>query len=497
MGPTLKKPLMIASQTQPGTGANNSNTKIVLQAKRMAVYYIKYGIFNEMRQSVDFLLSIAVFSVVLIFSVFKNISILIPMVFGLLCFSATAMYRGFHWMHVIKMVARGFKKSLIVIRIFVLIGLITAMWRACGTIPFFVYYGTQLIYPQFFILFSFLLSCMVSLSIGTSFGTASTIGVVLIVLAQSGQVNLNITAGAIIAGAYFGDRCAPTSSSANLVATLTNTHLYDNIKNMFKTAAIPFIVSVLIYSFFSLQNPMLAGGSSILSEISGNFNLSPFVMLPALIILVLSIMKYDVKLSMLLSVISGAAICLWVQHIPLADVLRYMLLGYTLPAGGSFAKIIAGGGLISMVKVVFIVLIASAYSGIFEEADLFHDIQPFLEKLSRRIALFPTMVITSITTSAFSCNQTLAIILTHQLLHQTYTDNGYSNEELAIDIENSVVLIAALIPWSIAVAVPIATLSADIGCIPYAVFLYLVPLTILFQKSKHFMTPVRIIFKWN
>ena len=138
-----------------------------------------------------------------------------------------------------------------------------------------------------------------------------------------------------------------------------------------------------------------------------------------------------------------------------------------------------------MIKVSSIVLIASTYSGIFEETGMLNDIQKLLEKLSIKIKLYPTMIITSIITTIFSCNQTLAIILTHQLMNKIYKDNGYSNSDIAIDLENTVVLIAVLIPWSIAVAVPIDTLSADIRSIPYAVFIYLVPLVNFFRKSKY------------
>lgn len=424
----------------------------------------------------DFLLAIIIFAVSLFFSILKNISTIIPLLIGLVCFIATALNRGFKLNHVFKMMTAGMLKSLIVIRIFVLIGLITAIWRACGTIPFFVYYGTKLINPEYFILFAFLLSSIVSFTLGTSFGTVGTIGVVLIVLARGGNVDVSITAGAIFSGAFFGDRCAPTSSSANLVASITGTNLYDNVKNMFATAAIPFIAASFIYLLFSKENPLILTNNSLLNDISENFQLHLVTMLPALIILSLAIFKVDVKIAMLLSIVSGIIISIFIQDLSIINIFKYIIAGYKLNSNGTFSDIISGGGLISMVNVSFIVLIASTYSGIFEGTGMLNDIQNSLEKISLKIKLYPTMVLTSIITAMFGCNQTLAIILSHQLMDKIYKNNSRSNSELAIDLENTVVLISELIPWNIAIAVPMATLSVGPKSIPFAVFLYLVPL---------------------
>lgn len=423
----------------------------------------------------DFLLAISIFTVSLIISIIKNISIIVPLIIGLFTFSFTALIRGYNIRNVLNMIFNGMKKSLIVIRIFVLIGSITAIWRACGTIPFFVYYGAKMIHPDYFILFAFLLPCIVSLALGTSFGTVGTIGVVLIVLAKGGNVDINIAAGAIISGAYFGDRCAPTSSSANLVAAITETNLYDNVKNMFITAFVPFVLTVLIYIFLSKGNPLNAKNTELLDNIREHFKLDIIVLIPALIIFTLSVLRVSVKLSMTVSIASGIILCIFVQHISFYDIIKFMIWGYKLKSNGSFAGIISGGGIMSMVKVACIVLIASSYSGIFEETGMLNDIQKLLERVSKKIKIFPTMILTSIVTTIFSCNQTIAIILTNQLMNKIYKNNGYSNSDIAIDLENTVVLIAELIPWSIAVAVPIATLSADIRSIPFAAFLYLVP----------------------
>lgn len=429
----------------------------------------------------DFIFAVLFFAFSLIMSLVKGFSIIIPLIIGLFLFASCALYRGNTLISIFKMMNKGIRKSLTVLRIFVLIGILTAIWRASGTIPFFVYYGTKIIHPEYFILLSFWLTCIVSFALGTSFGTAGTIGIVLIVLARGSQIDINMVAGAVISGAYFGDRCAPTSSSANLVAALTETDLYDNVKNMLVTGAIPFILSSLIYFYLSKLHPITTTDNILAGEIAKYYKLSIMAAVPALVIFAASAFKLDVKLSMCISILSGIIISIALQGLPLKDVFHSVIFGYELRADSPFSEIVSGGGLLSMLNVSIMIIIASTYSGIFDETGMLNDIEKSLKKLSLKISLYPTMIITSIITVAFCCNQTLAVMLTHQLMEKLYEDKGYSNSLLALDLENTVIMIAELIPWSIAIAVPIATLSAGIGSIPYAVFPFLVPLVNLFR----------------
>lgn len=424
----------------------------------------------------EFLISVVIFTISLIFSLIKDISILIPLIIGMISFSLSALHRGHGIKEVTYMILKGMKKSLSLMPIFALIGIITALWRASGTIPFLVYYGTKLMNPDYFILFAFLLSCLVSFALGTSFGTIGTIGVVLIVLAKGGGVNTSTAAGAIISGAFFGDRCSPVSSSANLVAAVTGTDLYDNVKRMMVTGAIPFIVTVIIYLLMSKSNPVQITDSTLLGDISACFSLSYITVLPAVIIFILALMKKSVKISLLFSIIAAFVICLSVQKMYFAEVIYTMIFGFTLKSGGTLSDIISGGGLLSMLNVSLIVVIASSYSGIFEETGMLNDIQGLLKKMIEKTGIYLTTAFTSLVTGAFCCNQTLPVLLTYQLMNKIYDEKGLTKEDIAIDIENTVIMTAELFPWSIAIAVPLATLSADAGSILYAVYLYLIPL---------------------
>jgi NhaC family Na+:H+ antiporter len=251
---------------------------------------------------------------------------------------------------------------------------------------------------------------------------------------------------------------------------------------MFKTSVIPFAACILIYGVLSFQNPLYLGENEIGSEIIRIFKLNWIVVLPALIILVLAAFRVDVKLSMLVSIISGAVIALLVQKESIYDVVRYIITGYSIEEQSFLGDIIMGGGIASMLKVTLIILVSFALSGVFEGTSLLKDVEKWVFWLSGKIGIFATMIVTSIMAGSFGCSQTLAIMLTYQLVKNMYSSAGIDKYELAVDIENTVIVISALIPWNIAGAVPAAALTANSSYTIYAYYLYLLPLVCLAAK---------------
>ena len=222
--------------------------------------------------------------------------------------------------------------------------------------------------------------------------------------------------------------------------------------------------------------------AEILAEIASGYSLHPATFVPALVIIAMALLRYDVKLAMLISIASGAAIALWAQGVSPAETLSCMIWGYTPQGGGRFAQIIAGGGLTSMMGTIFIILIASGYSGIFEGAGLLDGVLSFLKRSTRKWASYPITLVTSIFAAILGCNQTLTIVLTHQLTQGIYKERNAADGDLALDLEDTAVLVAVLVPWNIAVATPLAILGAGPASIPYAFFLYLLPLCRLFTR---------------
>lgn len=418
----------------------------------------------------------------LLFSAYKGINIFYPLFAGLLLFSSLAYKRGFTVKELFGMILKGSKKSFAIINILLLIGAMTAVWRASGTVAYVVYYGIKLIDPRYFILYAFLLSCLVSFLLGTSIGTAGTIGMILMVMVRGGDININLVAGAIIAGVYFGDRCSPMSSSANLVATLTETELYTNIKNMFRTSAIPFGLCMIIYGILSFRNPLNLTQSSVNEEILSAFSLNWLVILPALIILLLAAFRVDVKLSILVSIICGMAIAVFFQGESAAAVINYMIVGYSMPGQSMLAGLLHGGGIASMLKVTLIVLVSFALSGVFEGTALLKDVEARIMSMGNRVGTYAALIITSILTGSFGCSQTLAVILTYQLAKSMYKSAGIDKYQLAVDLEDTAIVLSAMIPWNIAGAVPAAMLGANSTYPLYSYYLFMLPLVGLIAR---------------
>lgn len=424
----------------------------------------------------DVIIALGGIFILLMLSVYKGINIFYPLFLGLIIFIIIAYRRGFKPKELGDMVLKGSRKSFAIISILLLIGAITGIWRASGTVAYIVYYGIKLMNPSYFILYAFVLTSIVSFLLGTSLGSVGTVGMILMVMVKSGGINIDIAAGAIIAGAYFGDRCSPMSSSANLVATITETDLYVNIKNMFKTSAIPFIACVIIYAILSFQNPLYLGENQVNAEIAKTFNLNWVVILPALIILVFAVFRAKVKLSMTVSIVSGAFIAALVQKESVADIVRYIVFGYRMKEQSFLGDIINGGGISSMLSVILVILVSFSLSGVLEGTSLLKDVEKWVFKLGGKFGIFAVTIATGIVAGSFGCSQTLAIILAYQLLRSMYASAGIDKYELAVNIENTAVVIAPLIPWNIAGAVPAAALTADNSYTVYACYLYLLPL---------------------
>jgi len=413
---------------------------------------------------------ISAFAVSLMICIGFDVSILAALVFGFFLFYGYGLYRKHAPGEMISLAFSGIKTVKNILITFILIGIITATWRACGTIPYIVYHATKICSPNAMVLITFLLCCLISVLTGTAFGTAATMGVICVTMASSMGVPLVYSGGAVLAGSFFGDRCSPMSTSALLVSTVTGTDLYRNIGSMVKTSAVPFLITCGIYTLLGSGSGSHYDVSQIQSLFADNFVLHPAALIPAVVIVLLSCFRVNVKITMSISILCGMAVAFLIQDISLTELAGIAIWGYK-PEAAEVAALLSGGGVQSMVKVFCIVCLSSCYSGMFNGTGLLEGFRGSLNRLSKKILPFGSILITSVITVMVSCNQTLAIMLTHQLCMDTEPDP----ETMASHLENTTVVIAPLIPWSIAGAVPLATVGAPTISILTACYLYLLP----------------------
>ena len=192
--------------------------------------------------------AIVLFCLALLVCIVLGTNILYALLAGLVIFTLYGKKQGFSWKKLGKMICSGVKTSASVLLVFPLIGILTAFWRACGTLPFIICCAVDLIRPEILLLMTFLLNCGVSMLTGTAFGTAATMGTICVSVGISMGMDPVLLGGAMLSGVYFGDRCSPVSTSALLVSELTETNIYDNIKRMLKTALVPFLLSCGVYA---------------------------------------------------------------------------------------------------------------------------------------------------------------------------------------------------------------------------------------------------------
>ena len=420
------------------------------------------------------IVAILLFSLSLIFCLLLKYSVIYALIVGYIIFVTYGLIKGYDLKVLMKKSFEGVLTVKNILLVFILIGMITALWRASGTIAFIVYMGSKLISPSILILLTFLLCSILSFLIGTSLGTAATMGVICVSIGKAMGINPYYLGGAVLSGIYFGDRCSPMSTSALLITELTKTNLYTNIKLMLKTSIIPFVTTCLFYLFLGLKSstsPVSIDATNIFKE---NYNLNIVVIVPAILIIILSLFKVNVKKTILLSIVISFIIAIFFQKESVTSLINYCVYGFH-HSNEKLNSMMKGGGILSMLNVGLIVAISSSYSGIFKETKMLVLMKKYLKEFSKKTSNYFVIFLSSIISGAIACNQSLGIILTYELCEELE-----DKQNMAIILENTIVLLAGLIPWNIAMAVPLKTVDIGLMSGLFAFYLYFLPLWNLF-----------------
>ncbi|RRD37388.1 Na+/H+ antiporter NhaC family protein [Fusobacterium nucleatum] len=416
------------------------------------------------------IITISLFSLSLIICLLLKFSIVYALIIGYIIFISYGLIKGHNLIVLIKKSFEGVLTVKNILLVFILIGMITALWRASGTIAFIVYMGSKLISPSILILLTFLLCSILSVLIGTSLGTVATMGVICASIGKAMGVNPYYVGGAVLSGIYFGDRCSPMSTSALLITELTKTNLYTNIKLMIKTSIIPFIVTCLFYLFLGFKSTVSSVSVGVTEIFKQNYNLNIVVIIPAILIIIFSLLKINVKKTMLVSIVISFIIAMFIQKESVVSLIKYCIFGYN-NSNQELNLMMKGGGILSMINVGLIVGISSSYSGIFKETKMLVPLKEYLKGFSEKTSNYFVIFLSSIISGAIACNQSLGIILTNEL-----SEELVDKQERAIILENTVVLLAGLIPWNTAMVVPLRTLDVGIMSGLFAFYLYFLPL---------------------
>lgn len=372
----------------------------------------------------------------------------------------------------------GAKKGFIVAQILLLIAVNTALWMACGCIASLIQYGTSLIIPQLFLAACFLLCAGFSYLLGSSFATCATIGVVVYIVGNAGGANPAMVAGAVISGAYVGDRASPVSSSLALLSVITE---YDHNKTMSllgKTSIIPVALTSVMFTLLSLFNPIDRSALTQLSGMGQVFKIGIIPLVPAIVLLTICAMKFKMKMCIIISIAISVAVAIFYQGVTPWQIAAYAWSGFSLPQDNPLYHIIKGGGILPMLKSLYIIMVSCSLAVIVEKSGVLgKDMEAYLLKPASRTLLYFRNCAMALLSAGVGCNQTMSIVMTSRLMKAPYDSMGFPLEEQVRDLSFTGVLLSAIPPWSMAVVVPLSSLQYEgLGYMPFMFFTFIAPI---------------------
>ncbi len=397
---------------------------------------------------------------------------------------------------IIESMAKGMPAMLIVIVVGALIG----SWIAAGTIPMLIYYGLELISPKFFLLTACVVSSVVSLVTGTSYGTVGTIGVAFIGIADGLDIPLDQAAGAIVAGAYFGDKLSPFSDTTNLAPVAARSNLFDHIRHMLWTTAPAWLLGIVVYFFMGLssgqdQVATMERAESIQNTLINGFQFSWFLLLPLVITLYFAVRKKPVIPGMLISAAVAVLLAIFIQNLEMATAVKSMVKGFEAATGDVMVdKLLTRGGMVSMMHVTLIAFCAFAFGGIVQKAGMLDVLLMHLLKVANTVGkIVASTVASSIAVAVMTGSSFLSILIPGELFAPAYRKFNLAAKNLSRTTEDSGTVIVPLVPWSIAGVFMAGTLGVPtLAYAPWAIMCYTGFLFALFYGFTGFAIAPRI-----
>lgn len=400
--------------------------------------------------------------------------------------AATVAWKiGYSWNDIQNAIIERLAKTLPAVFILVLVGGLIGSWMVGGTIPMLVYYGLKIISPEYLVLTSFLVTCMISLCTGTSWGAAGTIGVALMGIATGMDANLAAVAGAVVSGAYFGDKISPLSDSTNFAPVVAGTDLYSHIQHMLWTTIPAFILSCVVFFFVGSHDVTADTPEKViamLANIEQLFSLNIFLLLPPALILWGAIRKLPTIPLMLLAIAIGIFNAVVFQGFNLVTALNAMLNGFNanmfadaglgnITVVSDVLTLVNRGGMTSMMSVVLLVFCAFSFAGALALTGALKVMVDLLSKgIKGTASLIGATIVTTITVVCTTSDGKLALLIPSELFRDTYKKMQLDPKNLSRTIEDAGTVIEPLVPWTNAGVFMAATLGVStLDYMPWAI----------------------------
>lgn len=407
----------------------------------------------------------------------------VPILLGVLTAGLIGLKAGFTWKDIETGMLYGITNSLQAIVILVVIGILIGVWILTGVVPTMLYYGLKILHPAIFLPATLIICSITSLATGTSWGTAGTIGIALIGIGEGLGFPLPLVAGAVLSGAYFGDKMSPLSDTTNMAPAMVGTDLYTHIKHMTYTTGVSYgitlIIEIVIGFFYGGGEANLEKVNQILSGIEAQFSINPLLLIPPAIIIILAFRKIPAIPGIAIGILAAGVLGVIFQRNTFGELLSAAYGGYASNSGvAAVDNLLTKGGLNSMMYTVSLVVCAMMYGGIMEKTNQVRVVvNVILKKAKSTGSLITATILTAIGSNLILCEQYMSIVLTSKMYAQAYKDQGLHPKNLSRAVEDSATVTANLVPWNSGGAYMTATLGVPtIAYLPFNFFCWISPI---------------------
>jgi NhaC family Na+:H+ antiporter len=411
---------------------------------------------------------------------------------GGLVAAVVGFYNKVTFLTMIAEVWENWKSVFVPIMILFLVGALAGTWLVSGIIPAMVYYGLQVLSPEIFLPASVIIAAIISIATGSSWTTSATVGIALVGIGSALGIPTGMIAGAVISGAYFGDKMSPLSDTTNLAPAMAGTDLFTHIKYMAYTTVPTIIVTLIVFAILSgtIDTTGSADISNLLASIDNTFYITPWLFLVPGIVIAMILMKTKPLIALGTGVVLAAIFAFIFQGDVLGNlsdskfqsVLNAILTDINIETDDEkLSELFSSGGIIGMLWTIFLIICAMVFGGIMDAIGALAKItKSLLAVASSVFGLFASTVISCLGLNAIASDQYLAIVIPGKMFKKAFEDKGLAPENLSRTLEDSGTVTSVLIPWNTCGAYQSGVLGVSVSdYFVYAVFNYLSPFTTL------------------
>ncbi|WP_096187829.1 Na+/H+ antiporter NhaC [Evansella halocellulosilytica] len=407
----------------------------------------------------------------------------VPIFIVILLLITWGKLRKFEWKTIENGMIKGVQSGIVPVIIFMLIGVLIAVWMKSGTIPTLIAFSFEIISIEYFLLSVFLVTAIIGISIGSSFTTASTIGVAFMALGTALDFNLAMVAGAVVSGAMFGDKMSPMSDTTNLASSVCKVDLFEHIRHMLWTTIPAFIITGIIFFTISsgAETANISQVEAWIEAFASVTTVHWLAMLPAIVMLFAAIKKLPAIPTMILGIVSGVAVSVVLQQggVNISEWMSLIQNGFEASTGNEQVDdILSSGGIQSMMWAVSLLLLALSMGGILSELNVIQSLMSAIHKLvETRGKIVLSTVLSGIGINLSLGEQYMSVVLTGEAYERRYKEMGYTGKHLSKVLESGGTVINPLIPYGVSGVFMASVLNVPVlSFAPFAFFCLLCPI---------------------